>query len=461
LLTLVATVAASSMAFFDATVVVVALPTIERDLDLGLTGEQWVVLSYSLALASLYLVGGALGDRYGRRRVFAAATVGFAVASALAGAAPTPEILIAARTLQGIAGAVLTPTSLGLLRATFGRESGRAIGLWSSWTAVATIAGPPAGGALVEWVSWRFVFFVNLPLAGVTVALALAGGRDERPHDGGRLDIPGAVLAALAFAALTFGLVEAGRDGFDAPAAWTALAAATVAIVAFLAFERRTAEPMLPLDLFRRRNFSVGNAETFLVYAALNAAMFYLALYLQTVGFSPFEAGWLLAPASVILVLLAARFGRVADRRGPRVLLTAGPALIGGGTLLFVLLGREPEWSRVLPGVLVFGLGLALTVAPITATVLRSAPDRYSGVAAGVNSTISRLGGLVAIALVGLVIASAYDGPGQPLAKDQGGEAARASLDAFRTGMLATGALAFAGAAIGLAGLSDREYREG
>lgn len=449
------------MAFFDATVVTVALPTIERDLDLGLTGAQWVVLSYSLALAAFYLVGGALGDRYGRRRVFAAATVGFAAASALAGAAPTGELLIAARTLQGVSGAVLTPASLGLLRDTYGAESGRAIGLWSSLTAVSTVAGPPAGGALVEWVSWRVIFFVNLPIAAGTVALALAGRRGERAAEARPLDIPGAALAALGFGALTYGLVEAGDDGFADPAVAGALGLAAAALGTFLVFEARTATPMLPLGLFRTRNLTVANVETFLVYAALNASTFYLALYLQSVGFSPFEVGWLLAPASLVLILLAARFGRLADRRGPRLPLVAGPALLGVATLLFLLVDPASDWIEVLPGVCVFGLGLACFVAPITATALRSAPDRYSGIAAGVNSTISRLGGLVAIALVGLVIAAAYEGPGEPLAKDQRGVAAEESTDAFRAGMIATAVLAFAGAAVGLLGISDREYRDG
>ncbi len=251
-LTLVATVLGSSLAFIDATVVNVALPTIERDFDLGLAGAQWVVLSYSLALASLYLLGGALGDRLGRRRVFVIGTIAFALASAVAGAAPNAAVLLIGRTLQGVAGAVLTPASLGLLRATFGNESGRAIGLWSAWTGIATVAGPPAGGALVEWTTWRLIFLINLPLAAVTVALAWFGRCAERAPETrtGRFDVPGAVLVALGLGALTYGLVEAGRSGFDEATVWVPLTVALFTLAAFVAAELRSSEPMLPFDLF-------------------------------------------------------------------------------------------------------------------------------------------------------------------------------------------------------------------
>ncbi|MDQ3875658.1 MAG: MFS transporter, partial [Actinomycetota bacterium] len=442
-LTLVATVLGSSLAFIDATVVNVALPTIERDFQLGLAGAQWVVLSYSLALASLYLLGGALGDRLGRRRIFVIGTIAFALASAVAGAAPNAAVLLVGRTLQGVAGALLTPSSLGLLRATFGNESGRAIGVWSAWTGIATVAGPPAGGALVEWTTWRLIFLVNLPLAAVTVALTWLGRCGERAPETrtGRFDVPGAVLVALGLGALTYGLVEAGRSGFDEATVWLSLAAALVALVAFVAVELRSAEPMLPFELFRRRNFSAANAETFLVYAALTSAFFYVGLYLQTIGFTPFATGLLLAPPTLILFLLAARFGRAADRRGPRLLLAVGPALMAVGMLLFLVLAPGSGWPAVLPGMLVLGLGLAMTVAPITATALTSAPDRHSGLAAGINSTISRIGGLIAVAVVGLVIAVVFDARTDvagavALAKDQHGTIADASTDAFRAGIL-------------------------
>ena len=453
-LTLVATILGSTIAFVDATVVSVALPTIERDLDLGLTGEQWVVLSYSLALGSLYLTGGALGDRFGRRETFAVGTIGFVAASALAGAAPNAGVLIAGRALQGVAGAVLTPTSLGLLRATFGRESGRAIGIWTAWTSAAGVAGPPVGGAIAEWASWRLIFFVNIPLGAAAVSLALAARREpEVERERRPLDLPGAALAAAGLGALAFGLVEAGRDGFGAVASWAPLAAAAPLLVVFLMFEARARAPMLPLSLFRPRELAVANAETFLVYAALSAVAFYLALYLQSTGFSAFATGALMTPASLVLIALGARFGTVADRVGVRPLLAAGPMVVGCGTLLFLLLGPASGWPLVLPGILVFGLGIAMTVAPITTAALRSAPDRHAGLAAGVNATISRVGALVAIAVVGIVVAAAYDGRGEPLAKDQHGAAAQASTTAFRAGMAVAAGLAFAGGAVGLLGL--------
>ena len=408
--TLAATILGSSLAFIDATVVIVALPTIEEDLGLGLTGQQWIFLSYSLALASLYLVGGAIGDRYGRRRVFVWGAAGFAAASLLAGAAPNEAILIVARTLQGVAGAFLTTNSLALLRGSYGADSGRAIGLWTSFTSIATILGPPAGGALVEWLSWRWIFLLNLPLAATAVFLALAGrGDDAAPDRTGRLDLPGAALAATGFGFLTYGLVEGADRGFGS--VWWAFIIAVVALTSFVAVEQRVAHPMLPFALFRERNFAAANAETFLVYAGLYGFFVFFTIYLQFLGFTPFEAGLLNIPSSLVLILLAARFGALADKHGPRLYLTLGPALIGAGTLVFCLVEEKDQfWTFGIAGLLLFSFGLAMMVAPITATALKSAPERYAGIASGVNSTVSRLGSLVAVAVIGLVIALVFEG---------------------------------------------------
>jgi len=462
-LTLFATVLGSSLAFIDATVVIVALPTIERDLDLGLSGQQWVLLSYSLALASLYLVAGAIGDRVGRREVFVAGAVGFAAASMLAGLAPNAEILIVARLLQGVAGSLLTTNSLALLREVYGRDAGRAVGLWTALTSVATIAGPPAGGALVEWVSWRWIFFVNLPLAAAAVALALLGRSTHREeHRVGALDIPGAVLAATGFGALTYGMVEGAEGGFGG--LWWAFVLAAVALGAFLVVERRSSDPMLPLELFRRRNFAFANLETFLVYAALGGNFVFLTLYLQFLGFTPFEAGLFSIPTSVIMIALAARFGALADRHGPRLYLTAGPVLIGAGTLLFLLLeARNDFWTFGVAGLVLFALGLAMIVAPITATALSSAPEQYAGIASGVNQTVSRLGNLLAIAAIGLVITLVFEAGGGTeeaiaLARGQRDPELRAaSIDAFRAGMVVVALLAFAGAVVAALGISNAE----
>jgi EmrB/QacA subfamily drug resistance transporter len=460
-LTLAATVVGSSLAFIDATVVFVALPTIGEDLDLGLTGQQWIVLSYSLSLAALYLVGGAVGDRYGRRPTFIAGVVAFAAASAFAGFAPTGALLILARALQGIGGAFLTTNSLALLRGVYGDEAGRAIGLWTALTTLATIAGPPLGGALVEWVSWRWIFFINIPLAVVTVVLAKAGEcNEQRMLRVGRLDIPGAALAALAFGTLTYGLVEISDKGLAE--VWWAFAISAPALAAFCVVEARSKNAMLPLELFKRRNFAVANLETFLVYGALYAQLIFVQLYLQFIGFSPFEAALLGIPGSVIMIALAARFGKLADERGPRLCLTAGPFLVGIGILLILpVTSRSDFWTWGFASIIVFSLGLAMLVAPITSTALKSAPSKFAGIASGVNSTVSRLGNLIAVAAIGLVISLVYNSQvsvGEPLARDQVDETLRnASIDAFRVGMLVAAGLAFAGAAVAAIGIVNRE----
>jgi EmrB/QacA subfamily drug resistance transporter len=464
-LTLAATIIGSSLAFIDATVVFVALPTMRRDLELGLSGQQWIFLSYSLALAALYLVGGAVGDRYGRRTTFIVGAAGFALASLLAGAAPNGELLILARTLQGVAGAFLTTNSLALIRAVYVEQAGRAIGLWTAFTSVATIAGPPAGGALVQWASWRWIFLINLPLAGLTVALAQLGRCDERAQlRVGRLDLPGATLAALGFGALTYGLVEGAESGFAER--WWAFLVAAVALATFVVVERRVHEPMLPFELFRRRNFAVANLQTFLVYGSLYGFFFYFTIYLQFLGFTPFEAGLINIPASMIMILLAARFGGLADRQGPRVYLTLGPIFFGAGALLFLLVTERSDfWIAGSASIALTSLGLAMLVAPITATALKSAPDRYAGIASGVNSTVSRLGSLIAVAIIGLVISLVFHAQvaregAVPLAKDQrGAELREASKDGFRAGMLLAAGLAFLGAGVAAVGISNREAR--
>jgi EmrB/QacA subfamily drug resistance transporter len=465
-LTLAACIIGSSLAFVDATVVIVALPTIEADLDLGLSGQQWVFLSYSLALAALYLVGGAVGDRFGRRRVFAAGVGGFALASALAGAAPSGEILIVARFLQGVAGAFLTTNSLALLRAVYAENAGRAIGLWTSFTSVTTIAGPPLGGALAEWASWRWIFFVNLPLAGLAFLLVQAGRdpAEQLETHPRRLDVRGAVLAALGLGTLTYGAVEGAENGLADQ--WWAFAIAAVALSAFVVVERRAAEPMIPFALFRHGNLAAANAETFLVYASLYGFLIFFTLFLQSLGFTPFEAGLITTPTSLVMIALAARFGTLADRHGPRLYLTLGPALIAAGILLTLPMSEQSDfWTAGLAGLLVFSLGLAMMVAPITATALKSAPAEMAGVASGVNSTVSRLGSLTAAAVIGIVIGVVYDArtddPGPALARDLSGDALAATVSGYRAGMLVAAGLAIAGALVGAFAVSNREAAEG
>jgi EmrB/QacA subfamily drug resistance transporter len=461
-LTLAATVLGSSIAFVDASVVVVALPTIQHDLHFSLAGEQWVFLAYSLALAALYLPAGAVGDRRGRRETFMAGVVGFALASALAGAAPTGGVLIVARALQGAAAAFLATNSLALLRESYGDNAGRAVGLWTAFTSVATLGGPPLGGVIVQWVSWRWIFFINLPLAAAALVLAHRG-RCPRlaEHRVGRLDIPGAALAALAFGTATYGMVDGAAHGFGG--SWWAFLVAAAALGAFVIVEQRVAEPMLPFSLFRRRNFAFANVETFLVYGALGGFFFFFTIYLQFLGFSPVAAGLASVPGSVMMILLSARFGRLADEHGPKLFLTVGPVLVAVGMVLFSLMRSRSDFWRVgVPGILIFSLGLSMLVAPITSTALSSAPGRFSGVASGLNQTFSRLGNLLAVATLGLVVLLVYQSNGGdhgvPIARGQHDHVLRsASIDAFRVAMLVSAGLAMAGALVGALGISNSD----
>ncbi len=459
-LVLVATILGSSMAFLDTLVVNVALPTIDQEFDLGLAGEQWIFLSYSLMLAALYLPAGALGDRYGYANTFVVGVAGFAAASVLAALATSGAFLIGARVLQGIFGALLTPGSLALLRATYGDDAGRAIGLWTGWTGIATAAGPAVGGALVELASWRWIFVLNIPVAIVTVAATLVA-RDTCHTElrRRRFDIAGNVLGAIGVGALVWALVEGPRNGFASAGAIGGFAVSAVALTGFVIVESRVADPMLPLSLFRIRELAVANLATFFVYAALGASLFYVVLFAQSVlGYSPARAGLLMAPVSIALLLLAPRFGRGADRLGPRPFLVGGPVLIGVGlALLSRLDAGSSYWTDVFPPLVVFSVGLAATVPPITSTAIKPAPEGLTGIASGVNTTVSRVGQLVAVAGLGVIVALVYSPDGGPfeLGSRSAAELAEAA-DAFRAAMLAAAALAFAGALVSGLGLPRR-----
>ncbi len=460
-LTLWGTILASGMTFIDATVINIALPEVGRDLGAGLAAQQWIVLGYTLALASSFMLGGALGDRYGRRRLFVWSTLAFAVTSVAAGLAPDEASLIAARVAQGIAGAFVATNSLALLRSTFGAQSGAAVGTWTAWTGITMIIGPVLGGVLVESASWRWIFLINVPFAVAAIVLARAGecrAAASAPRDRTPLNLPSSVAVAVAFGGLAFGLVEWADSGVAA--ALPALAAALVGGVAFVAAERRAEEPLVPAELLRDRTFVWANVTTLLVYAALGGSTFYLALYLQSgaVGFSAVEASLVFVPISLTMLVLARRFGQLADERGPRGVLIGGPLAMAAGVAVWGAVTDDTGWAALLPGLLLFALGLSMLVAPITNTALQAAPDRLSGLAAGVNTAVSRLGGLVAIALVGLVISTSFAArtdadPDAPFARSLPGDANAAATDAFRAGMAACAALLVAGALAAAVGI--------
>jgi len=410
-LTLMACILGSAIVFVDGTVVNVALPALRSDLDASLADQQWVVESYLLLLASLVLVGGSLGDLYGRRRIFALGVSGFGAASLICAVAPTVEVLIAARALQGAAGALLVPSSLAIITAVFGPdERSAAIGSWTAGTSAAIAIGPPLGGLLVDALSWRVIFAMNVPLV-LVCAWLITRFVPECPGRGSqRIDVPGAVLCAVGLAGPVYALVEQPSLGWSHPAVWGPLVGGVGACFAFVAYERRAAAPMLPMSIFRARNFAVGNAVTFAVYAGLGAATFFIALFLQQVaGYSAFEAGLSLLPITLLLVTLARRFGALSARVGPRLPMAVGPLLCGAGLVAFARLDARADYvTGVLPASVLFGLGLAVTVAPLTATVLQAADRRHAGVASGVNNAVARVAGLVAIAAVGAIVSAQF-----------------------------------------------------
>ncbi|MCW2510147.1 MAG: Transrane efflux protein EmrB/QacA subfamily [Modestobacter sp.] len=407
-----ATVLASGMAMLDATAVNVALPAIGRDLGSELAGLQWTLSGYTLALASLILLGGALGDRYGRRRVFLIGVVWFAVASLGCGLAQTTGQLVAARVLQGIGGALLTPGSLAIIQSSFPpADRPRAIGAWSAFGGVAGLVGPFLGGFLVDAASWRWVFLINAPLAVLVVLVGVRHVPESRdPGRTGRFDALGAVWGALALAGVTYALIAAG-DGPGRPQVWGSAAVGVLAGVAFVVRERRATEPMLPPGVFADREFTGANLSTFAVYGALGGYSFFLVLELQDVlGYSATAAGAATIPSIVVLSLLSSRTGALAQRIGARLPMTVGPLVAAAGVLWLSRIGPGSSyWTDVLPGSLVSGLGLALLVAPLTATVLDAAPDHLAGVASGVNNAVARAANLLAVAALPVAVGLSGD----------------------------------------------------
>jgi EmrB/QacA subfamily drug resistance transporter len=411
-LTLVATILGSTVVFLDSTVINVALPAIADGLDAGLAGQQWVVEVYMLTLVSLLLVGGSLGDQFGRKRIYVIGLVGFGATSALCALAPTVELLIAFRALQGVAGALLVPGSLAIVAATFeGEARGKAVGTWTAWTGIATVFGPAGGGALIGLTSWRAIFWINLPLIAFTVWLCLQAVQESRDPDASRgVDWVGILLSAAGLGGPVFALIEQPTRGWGDPLVLATFVGGILCFVLFVLWEARSRHPMLDLGLFRIRNFAFANATTLAAYAGLIGGLFFVGLYLQqVVGYSPFEAGLATTPISVLLFVLSPRFGRLAAGTGPRLPMTFGPIVGGIGLLLMLRVGSGADYlADVLPAVIVFGLGLSATVAPLTATVLGSVPEHRVGIASGVNNGVSRVAGLLAIAVLGAVISAHF-----------------------------------------------------
>ena len=497
-LVLVAAILGTTVVTVDSTVVNVALPAIADDLGGGLAGQQWTSNAYLVTLGSLLLIGGSLGDLLGERRVFAAGVAGFGVTSLLCALAPTIELLVVARALQGVCGALLTPAALAVIVAAFPPdERGKAVGAWTAWGGIGTVLGPLIGGQLVDTASWRWIFAINVPIVLVTLWLVFRAVPEGRTRDpSARVDVVGATLCALGLAGMTFGLIEQPLRGWDDPAVYLTLVGGAVLFAGFLAWEARTDHPMLPLGLFRRRNFAVGNIETFSMYGGLGLLFFFLVLFLQQVaGWSALEAGLSSIPVTLVMFAFSTRFGMLADRYGPRFFMGVGPLVAAAGLAWFLRLDADVDYlTDLLPGLLVFAVGLSITVAPLTATVLADADESNAGIASGVNNAIARVASLVAIAAVGAIVAASFgsklddelgpraernpqlqaaveDAKRQPLAEVvvpglPGGEqeevsdaAEDASISAFRVGIgISTGLVALGGV-LGLIGIVNPRRR--
>lgn len=488
-LVLVVSILASFVAFLDGAIVNVALPAIQRELGGGLAAQQWVVDAYLLTLGSLILIAGSLSDLLGRRKILTLGLFGFAAASLLCALAPNSGLLIVFRALQGVAGALLVPSSLAIIISTFsGAAQGKAIGSWTAWTGISFIIGPLVGGLLVDHASWRWIFAINILPIAITLYLLGRITIIKREHTRMSVDYVGALLCALGLGGPVFALIEESHYGWGSPLIYGPLIGGLLLFAAFLVYERRGRQPMLPLGLFRNHNFSVGNVATLAIYAALTASTFLIVVYLQqVVGYSALSAGLALLPVTIILFLLSPRTGALAGRYGPRLFMGFGPVVAGIGFLLMVhMQARLDYWTDLLPAIIIFGLGLALTVAPLTAAILGDVPKAQAGIASAVNNAVARVAGLLAVAAVGAIVSLQFSNtltrlcsrasssaltrakqaplvitPPAPYQRDAAFQAAltQASVSAFHTGIATVAGLLIAGGAISLAGIRNPSSR--
>jgi EmrB/QacA subfamily drug resistance transporter len=414
-LTLLAAIVGSSVVMLDGFIVNVVLPAIERDLGGGLAGQQWVVNAYLLLLGSFVLVGGSLGDIYGERKVFGIGVAAFGVCSLACAIAPNIGVLIGARALQGIAGAMVTPSSLAIIVTAFPSDRrGRAIGAWTAWTGISAVAGPLLGGWIVDYSSWRWVFAINVPLVIATIALIVVAVAHVPPVADRRLDLVGAGLCALGLGGVMAALIEQPNRGWASPLIAGPLVAGIALFIGFVAHERHTTQPMVKLELFASRNFTATNIETFVMYGGLSILMFFLIIFLQQVsGYSALRSGLTTLPITVVMLVLSSRFGELSTRFGPRLFMSGGPLVAAAGVLWLLRAGIHTSYlAVVLPALTVFGLGLAITVAPLTTTVLAEADDSDAGIASAINNAVARVAGLVGIGVVGVIVAHTLVGDG-------------------------------------------------
>ncbi|HWA67435.1 MAG TPA: DHA2 family efflux MFS transporter permease subunit [Mycobacteriales bacterium] len=449
-LTLLAAIVGTTVVMLDSSVVNVALPAIERDLGGGLASQQWVSNSYLLLLGSFILVGGSLGDLYGERLVFGVGVGAFGVCSLACALAPDIGVLIAARALQGVAGALVTPSSLAIIVAAFPSDlRGRAIGSWTAWTGIGAVAGPLLGGWIIDVASWRWVFAINVPLVVATMTLVALAVPRVTPTAHRRLDLVGAVLCATGLGGVMAALIEQPHRGWSSPLIVGLLAAGLGLFAAFVGYERRIPAPMVKLELFTVRNFTVTNVETFAMYGGLSILFFYLVIFLQQVaGYSALRSGLTTLPVTILMFLLSSRFGALATRHGPRLFMAAGPLVAAAGTLWLLRAGLQTSYlGVVLPALVVFGIGLSITVAPLTTTVLAEADESDAGIASAINNAVARVAGLVGIGVVGVLVAHTLVGDSFRRSRD--------SVHAFHASVVACAVCLVVGGLTGAAGIQN------